>query len=195
MKKAIFGFLVAAVIVVIVAVGEFADFYYWREPANRVEAVNNPNEQGAKYLRELLSAVRQADVITITEHSHMTDYLRPDRGVDGYKEKIYAVVKISQSEKRGLIDIVSSLDPKTQDAFSACIFEPHHRLAFYRSGKLTSTMEVCFECGQIEWDGTSQRPPWAIFDGMRAYISSIGLHPKSDWWARYESQVAVLDKR
>ena len=176
---------------VIVIAAAMASYRFRNDVADHGAVIHNPDEPGGKYLADLLAAIQNADVITIAEHSDMIDYWRPDRSVDGYKEKIYEVVQISQTEKRGLIEMVRSLDTTTQNAFAACTFNPHHRIAFYKDGKLTSTMEVCFECGDIEWKGSSQLPPWSIYGGMKAYISSIGLHPKAEWWKKYESSVTM----
>jgi hypothetical protein len=182
---------VVLVVIVLAAAVTFAAIQYQRASADQAEVVHNPNEPGGKYLRDLRAAIENADDITITEHSDKSYYITPDRGLEGYKEQVYAVVKISQSEKRGLIEMVNALDTTTQNAFPACIFDPHHRLAFHSKGKLASTMEVCFECGQIEWDGSTQTPPWAIYRGMKAFVAGIGLHPKADWWNKYESSVAA----
>jgi hypothetical protein len=178
--------LIFLVVLIVALAATFATFLCRNESGNVAEAINNPNEPGGKYLSDLLTAIYSADEITVTEHSSMVDYLRPERNPDDYKEKSYTVVIVSPSEKRELIEIVGALKTKTQEAFPACIFDPHHRIALYSKGKLASTMELCFECGQIEWDGTRQTPPWSIYGGMKTFIAGIGLHPKAEWWAKYD---------
>jgi hypothetical protein len=187
MKKTL-AFLVT---LIIVAAGTFALVQSRHAAGNRTDVTDNPYEPGGRYLSDLLAAIRNADEITVTEHSSMMDFLRPERNQDDYKEKVYQVVKVSSNEKLKLIEIVSMLETKTQDAYPACIFDPHHRIAFYSKGKLASTMEVCFECGQIEWDGTRQMPPWSLYSGMKTFILEIGLHPKAEWWAKYEGVSSV----
>lgn len=174
--------------------GTFAAFQSRNASVNPLEAIDNPNEPGGKYLRDLLAAVRDADEITVTEHSSMVDYMRPESNPDNYKEKIYEVIQVSPNDKVKLIEILSMLETKTQNAFPGCIFDPHHRIALYSKGKLASTMEVCFECGQIEWDGTSQTPPWSIYEGMETFVSELGLHTKAEWSAKYYGVPATQTK-
>jgi len=166
----------------------FAAIQFRGKLVRQPEVIKNPNEPGAQYIQNLLSAIQHSDDITVTEHSNMSDYVRPDRNVDGYKEKIYQVQHVTADEKDKFIEILNALPTKTQDMFAACIFEPHHRIEFHTKGVLISTMEICFECAQVEWSGSSQTPPGSIYEGMMEFVSSIGLHPKADWYARYASQ-------
>ena len=183
--------LIFLVVLIVTLAGTFAVVQSRNAAGNRADIADNPYEPGGRYLSDLLAAIRNADEITVTEHSSRVDFLRPERNPDDYKEKVYQVVKVSPNDKLQLIEIVSMLETKTQNAFPACIFDPHHRIAFYSKGKLTSTMEVCFECGQIEWNGTGQTPPWSIYAGMKTFITEIGLHPKAEWWAKYEGASSV----
>jgi len=155
----------------------------WMKPAH---IAINANESGGRYLLDLLATIRKADKITVTEHSDRVDYVILYHTEDGYQEKIYQVLQLTPQDKEDWIDLLGTLESKTQEAFPACIFEPHHRIAFYSNGKLFSTMEVCLQCGQVEWDGTSQTPPWSLHNGMRQFISRIGMPPKDDWRAKYD---------
>ena len=47
-------------------------------------------------------------------------------------------------------------------------------------------MEICFKCGQVEWNGTTQTQPWSLYEGMSRFISDIGLRPSADWRGKYD---------
>jgi hypothetical protein len=153
------------------------------------------NEPGARYKSDLLAAIRAADQIVVTEHSDRAEYSAIHGNINDYKELTYQVVKVDASAKQKFLGFVSEMDEKTQDAFPACIAEPHHRIDFYTQGKLQSKMEICFTCGQIEWAGASNAPPWAIYSTMEKFITSLGLHPKLDWTARMEGTQSRTENR
>jgi hypothetical protein len=177
--------ITVAVIVAVTAVA--GGWTIYGLSTNQLSVIRDPNEPGGQYISAFLATIKNSDEITVTEHSNKWDYLRPDRNQDGYKEKIYQVVQITSSQKESLVDILSALPTRTQDAFPACIFEPHHRIEFRNRGSLIDTMEICFACGQIEWQGSLKTPPWSIYGGMANFVAEIGLHPKADWSSRFES--------
>lgn len=154
--------------------------------SGEAKPVNKFKSSGARYLRDLSRAIQNADEITITEHSSLWDYYRPGTRREDYKEKIYGFVKLTPEQKTKLFKDVSGMSSETQNAFASCIFEPHHRIAFYRGGHLKSAMEICFKCGQVEWNGSTQTQPWSLYEGMSRFISDIGLRPSADWRGKYD---------
>lgn len=138
--------------------------------------------EGQRYIQALVSAIDSADRIVVTEHSF--DYDAYD--VESQRSLldqpvVYATKELSQEQVAAFRSSLSALDPATQDAFAACIFEPHHTVTFYRSGQPQSDMRICFECAQVEWEATSVAPPWSLYGGLREFVSSIGLQPDRDW--------------
>ncbi len=112
------------------------------------------------------------------------DFLDSEKNEDiDVEEKSYKRVKLSKQQKDGFASSIRALDPTTQDAFPACIIEAHHRIEFFVNDKLIDAMEVCFACGQVEWRGSKQTPPWALYSGLESFISSIGMQAKRDWIA------------
>jgi hypothetical protein len=134
------------------------------------------------YKADLINAINSADKIIITEHSNEYDYSNPDEE-KMYEGSIiqYGKVELNAKQKANFSAIISGLSNQTQDAFAACIFDPHHSILFYSNGKLTSTMDICFMCGQVEWQGSSGTPPWSIYSGLSQVVESVGLSPERDW--------------
>jgi hypothetical protein len=138
--------------------------------------------QGQRYLWALINAIDKAEAIVVTEHSYRTDAmdrLGPKKSV----QRVYASRTLSQAQIAAFRADLAALDPTTQTWFSACMFEPHHTVTFFRAGKAHSALEICFECAQVEWPGMSDMPPESLNRGLYAFISRIGLQPKRDWRA------------
>jgi hypothetical protein len=140
------------------------------------------DRNGRVYLGALAETIQRSDRISVTEHSYQYDAYHTEAGKSLIpNEIVYGTRELDASRKAIFLSTVNALDPKTQDAFAACIFEPHHTVRFYTAGKLTSTMEICFECGQVEWDGTKATPPWSLPSGLATFIKDIGFSPDRDW--------------
>ena len=134
------------------------------------------------YLTALEDAIRSADRIVIAEHSSPVDLYDAAAGKPlAHKEFVYRTVELNDSQRSQFLKLIEGLDPKEQDAFPACIFEGHHTVRFYAGAKLVSSLQVCFECGQVEWPVTNATPPWSLVPGLEKVIRNAGLQPKRDW--------------
>lgn len=138
--------------------------------------------EGELYKKELLNTIKLAEKIVITEHSDQIDFF--DEKLEEqkkYTEKVYKTIVLSKLQKEAFVKYIEAVDNKTQDEFPACAAEIHHTIKFYKLGSQYSTLGVCFECGQIEWDIAKHAPPWGIYNGLEEFVKSVGLHPKRDW--------------
>jgi hypothetical protein len=138
---------------------------------------------GGREYREALSAmVRNSDRIIVTEHSSSNDALDPKSLESLIPEDIvYGTRELSPAQKKMFLDTIERLDPKTQDEFLGCATEVHHTVSFFAHGKLMSTMGICFQCGEVLWDGTKATPPWSLYAALASVVTQIGLEPKRDW--------------
>ncbi|MRV70211.1 hypothetical protein GJ700_00555 [Duganella sp. FT92W] len=137
---------------------------------------------GKQYLLDLGSLIARADQITVTEHSSEMDFFDTKTGEPlPSKELTYKRIVLTKSQQEQFKSAIASLNPKTQDEFTACIPVPHHRIDFFAHGKLLDTMEVCFECSHVSWTGSKATPPWSLYGGLANFILAIGLQPKQDW--------------
>jgi len=143
------------------------------------------NGEGRKYIAALVQAIRDADRIVVTEHSDPID-LWDDKAEQSLipNNVVYATRVLDAQQKATLIGMLQGLDPETQDAFPACIPEQHHAIAFEGGKGRNTVMEICFQCGQIEWQGTTQTQPWSLVGGLSRFIATLGMQPKQNWYER-----------
>lgn len=147
-------------------------------------STQSEDQEGRAYQEALAETIHRSDRIVVTEHSFQYDAYDTDTGKSLIRNEIvYGTRELDASQADLLLSTVKGLDPKTQDAFPACIFAPHHTVRFYAASKLISTMEICFECGQVKWDATRATPPWSLYAGLATFIKGIGFSPERDWSA------------
>ena len=144
---------------------------------------NPPNSDGKPFLDDLSRATREADRVVLIEHSYIYDNTDVDIHSKFLPERKYKEVVLAGAEKDRFLSAVGAIDPYMSMYASACISEPHHRFEFYRNGKRMNTLEVCFQCGQLEWDGTSKGEPKTFYQGLAKFVKSVGLQPDQDWHA------------
>jgi hypothetical protein len=148
------------------------------------QGLDQDSGEGGLYIAELAKEVQQSDRIVVTEHSNVDDMLDPETQPQrpaAYIPVIYATRELSDSQRKNFLDSIQKIEPRTQDAEPACIFEPHHTITFFREGKQTSAMRICFQCGQVQWDGTRNQRPWALAPTLKATISGLGMEAERDW--------------
>ena len=158
-----------------------------REPATDLDSADSV--EGKHYLEALVAAIDSAERIVVTEHS--SEY-------DGDDEKarealraepvFYATKELSQAQRAAFRATIAKLDPAIPDAFAACIFEPHHTVTFFNANQQPSEMLICFECGDVRWEGTSSTAPESLIGGLGRLISSVGLPTHRDWRALAEKR-------
>ena len=152
--------------------------------AETAASVQVNDREGREYIAELSDMIQRADRIVVTEHSFKYDAYDTNSGKSLIpKDVIYGTHQLSSQQKDLFVYTIKNLDPKTQDTFPGCIFVPHHTVMFYAGGKLESTMDICFECGQVKWDATDTTPPWSLYSGLATFIKGVGFQPERDWAA------------
>jgi len=143
------------------------------------------------YQTAFANLVSRADRVVLVEHSHAYDYIYADyenwskqEGVklNSFPEKVYRTLDLDPQQKQRLISAVEATDPKSSKGASACTFEAHHRLEFYVAGKRVNQVEVCFQCGEIEWASEiGGREPDAMVQSLAQFVNSVGYPAKRDW--------------
>lgn len=138
--------------------------------------------EGLEYKRALLALLLRSNRIVASEHSSEFDLFDAQTGESMIPETIiYGIHEFSEADVKYFIATVQSLDPTTQDAFSACVPVVHHTIRFYSGERLIDTMEICFECSQVLWSGTRATPPWSLYSGLAKVVSHVGFTPDRDW--------------
>jgi hypothetical protein len=64
---------------------------------------------------------------------------------------------------------------------SACIPFFHHTIRFRRAGELIGQLDICFQCGQIEWSRSEVMPPGKIYETLADVVTHVGLAPERKW--------------
>ena len=147
-------------------------------------STTTPDRESAEYLQKLVTAIDTANEIIVTEHSNEFDAYDMKAGESLIPvDVVYQRVTLTAEQRRDFSQRINALPAVKQEAFSACIFEPHHTITFLQKGTKTRELRVCFECAQVDWDATTLTPPWSIYPGLAKFVDSIGLHSDRDWQA------------
>ncbi|MBX3741740.1 MAG: hypothetical protein KF712_12160 [Akkermansiaceae bacterium] len=134
------------------------------------------------YRDQLADAIRGADTVRIIEQSHPMDFLGPERKAAFRKpRRIYRQADLPPAAASFLESSIRSLDARTEDNRTRCAFLDHHIIQFRNKGNTTSTLRICFQCGDITWDGSDRLPPKQLLGTLRRFLISQGFQPERDW--------------
>lgn len=144
----------------------------------------SPGVQNNKFKDDLIHAIDISDRVVVTEHSYQFDSWDDNLNKSLIPVNIiYKKREITSGDKRHFLKIIKTLDGEIQHKHSLCAFEPHHSIDFYENGKLSSTMDICFTCNEIEWKGSKANPPLSLYSGLETLINDLGMESKKDWIA------------
>lgn len=166
------------------------------KPSNLQTEPSHPsiegNKQGGRaFLSDFLDAIKTADRIEVLEHSSYMDayYLEHYDSIK-IKPTIYTKKELNQEQKNQLIQVLEQADTTTHDAVKACIFDPHHTIRFFKSNQESSSMEICFQCWELKWNGTENQPPTGMATALESFILAMGLQVKKDWVTKARQSAA-----
>lgn len=150
--------------------------------------------EGDRYREAVIDAIQASDRIVVTEHSDCTDFPREIASRNEAPRYEYGRVELTPPVRAGFLRSVMAMDSTTQSSFATCLFAPHHTIEFYGGGKLQSTMQICFQCADIEWDATRRiASPLGMFSALQPLIKVVGFQEKRDWKAlRIEAEKKSL---
>ncbi|MGJ8658016.1 MAG: hypothetical protein ACSHX6_16330 [Akkermansiaceae bacterium] len=140
---------------------------------------SNSNPQ--KYNAALAKAIEVADRVVIKEHSHKVDFFGTAAGIYSPPEYVYAQKELSPGEKIMFLESVRKLKGEVDNENTYCLFEPHHTIEFYEQGQLKSSMEICYKCSDIQWNGSSEESSKDVFDALTPAIRRAGMETERDW--------------
>ncbi len=148
---------------------------------------------GAVYKDAFAELIRKSDRIVATEHSDELDLWNAEAEKSEITEQIvYNTHELTAQQRAFFLSTIESLDPKTQDAFAACVPSVHHSFHFYSGVALVDTVDICFECSDVQWSGTTAIPPWSIYSGLERVVENIGFKAERDWSTMAEQHLARL---
>lgn len=136
---------------------------------------------GRTWRDSLLAALEAADEVELTEHSDPNDLVAIRKGGRLASEHVYGRVVLDARQRAYFREALKKTDVTTQTWMSACIPFFHHTIRFRRAGETIGQLDICFQCGQVEWSGTKVIPPGAIYETLSDVVSHAGLSPKREW--------------
>lgn len=140
------------------------------------------DEDARAFKRALLAEIDRSDHIVLVEHSDPVDF--GDLGsAPEPREIVHSARALSKMDRNNLRKWTSTLPDATpkRDYVTFCGSTPHHRIEFHRRGKRTSSMEICFECGETTWDGTREKVPPGLQSVASRLVRSMGLQETRPW--------------
>jgi len=146
---------------------------------------------GRRYKEALVKAIKVSDRIVVTEHSDRSDFPEGEQMQKDLPQLEYGRVELDGPARAKFLANAESMDGTTNTTFNKCFFIPHHTLRFYSGAKLKSTMEVCFKCRDIVWDGARLVRPVGLWTAITPLIEDAGFHTDRDgeiWAARLEKR-------
>jgi hypothetical protein len=161
-----------------------ADLRATPEPVRPEPNALSDNGDGRRYIDALAAAFEKSDRIVVTEHSNAYDVfhqLTQPQFPKDYRPIIFSAHELSPRERANFLAAIRSMAARTQDSVTSCTFEPHHTIAFFRDSRQTSAMRICFQCGQVEWDGSTAMQPWSLIPTLGPLITGLGMKQERDW--------------
>ncbi len=144
---------------------------------------------GPAYKRQLIECLREAESITITEHSDREDFNESNRPLPEHPPYYeYQTVRLKDDDKAAFLGEVEKMDERTEYDVYRCIFEPHHRVTIFRRGREATSISVCFKCEDAIWDQGEFTNPKGLMSALRFVVERSGLKPERDWVALAKSR-------
>ena len=152
---------------------------------------------GVRYKKALVEAIKTSDRIVVTEHSDRNDFPVSDRNRTDLPQFEYGRVELDGPAKAKFLKNAETIDGKTKTTATSCIFVPHHTVRFYSGVALKSTMQICFYCGAIDWDATRLAPPHGLWTAILPLIEDAGFqtNPEPEYWAQLLKKARKADRR
>jgi hypothetical protein len=147
---------------------------------------------GALFRNSLVDLIRQSERIVVTEHSDPADSFDAQTMKSRIEVPIvYGTRQLTERQRAFFLETIETLNPKTQNSFSACVPVVHHTIDFYSKDVLRDTVRVCFQCNQVMWSGSRATPPGALYSALAKVVEEVGLSPRRDWRALAEQNPAM----
>ena len=158
-----------------------SDFHTGILPVQPVLTVDNGSSAAQQFNGELAEAIERADKIVFKEHSDKVDFFGTTVAIHGVPTYTYARRELSEGEKMQFLEDVKALEGKDNQTQTRCVFEAHHTIDFYEYGQLKSSLRICYQCNEVQWNGTSVKSSKDVFEAITPMILRAGMKTKRDW--------------
>jgi hypothetical protein len=131
---------------------------------------------------ELLASISGAHQIFVVEHSWRCDFFDAKGDlVEDPPHIEYKRVELTPAQRTAYEAAFTKMPDTPKTAFSLCMFEPHHTIELVDEDGGKSFIQVCFKCGDTEWDGRSVVPPNDFQEVFRSLIEPSGFQADREW--------------
>ena len=138
-----------------------------------------PLRRGWTLQHDLLKALDEASQVRVIEHSSPYD---GGSYSSNYSETTFSTLALDDEQKKALRNALNLSLDYSGTIMMMCIFEEHHRIDIIKKDGSTTTLHICFHCGEIMIDDKGQRiMPLGWPSSLSQFISSLGLHPDGPW--------------
>jgi hypothetical protein len=139
---------------------------------------------GPEFKEALLSELVAADRVVVLEHSDPSDFLNDEgEGPDNPKRIVYRSVELDADAKARLKGNVKLMDASVPTLLAACAFVPRHTIQIYVGSTLSSELQICYECGDIQWSKIDAVEPSGLLSALTPIVLAAGLEQERDWRA------------
>jgi len=152
------------------------------------EIKEGQNLEAAKFNKEFALAVTEADTVIVREHSHVSDLNSSLTTRTKIPRYTYIEKELNFNERMSFVKDVQKLKGRARNITTVCLFEPHHSIELYRGGKLTSVMQMSYNCGEIKWDGSRGKASGDMFDAVTPLLKRCGMKVHRDWQSKAEDK-------
>jgi len=155
-------------------------------PVHEIKAAQNLD--AAKFNKEFALAVTEADVVVVREHSHSSDLNSSLVARNKISEYTYIKKELNFNERMTFVKEVNALKGRARNITTDCLFVPHHSVELYKNGNLSSVMEICYNCGEIKWNGSKLKASGDMFDAVTPLLKRSGMKVHRDWHSKAEDK-------
>lgn len=171
MKRKFVALSICAFVVIAILLIGFTDPKEWRKAKN-----------ATAFKESLLDALRSAEAVTIVEHSWIYDFTDDKEHLPGSLPQFeYLRVPLTVDQAGRLIDLIDEMPPDPKQTYSLCAFDPHHTIEITRKTGERSSVRVCFNCRDTDWEDGSGTAPEPFQDVLRAFIEPLGFQAFRNW--------------
>lgn len=143
---------------------------------------SNQNAQCRKFKSDLISDVLKAHQINVVEHSYRSDFHDSQGKIIRNPPHIeYKRTELTPEQKVGFHVVLEKMAESPKKWVSFCVFQPHHSIELISDNGRKSVIQICFECGDTEWDGSDGSVPEEFQKVVQQFIVPLGFQVSRDW--------------
>ncbi len=145
--------------------------------------------RAAQFNKDFAAAIIAADKVVVREHSHSSDLANLVSSSKNAPKYTYIEKSLNFNERMTFVSELSELSGRATRITTECLFEPHHSIELYKGGKLTSVMGLSYNCGEIQWTGSSVPASGDMFDAVTPLLKRSGMKVHRDWRSKAQAKL------